>query len=205
MKVSSRTPVKVKRRSCIVWMMDPASERRGMGGLDGDSRKKEPIIDGNHVASSVKRSFSDENLVQDHDATVSQQKKKAKVDAEERTLKPDDQTLSPQANKSSVHSNSSAIQQKDGSVMRSISKISKKICSSLGCGRKSDHQKEWCPSSSASSSSCTIALGSSNSSRSSSDDGVTPKIYFYSRHTTWRLRNSSPNQHSPLIARRLRF
>jgi hypothetical protein len=200
MKISSRTPVKVKRRSFIVWMMD----HRASHG-PGDRGKDVARIHGKQVASSgAKRSFSKETVVRpEKDAASTQPVKKVKVAPEDRRTN-DGSSWRPHSSQSDARSNSAALQENDDFVNRSFSQ---KICTSFGCGGTGDHSQED-PSASSLSSFCdTVALDSSNSSSgaSSSEGMMTPKVHYYSRHTTWRLRNSSPNRHSPLIARQLRF
>ena len=176
--VSSCTPVKVKRGSYVGWMMD-----RSIEGAPESGRRIH--------SSSTKRSF-----VKDDPAAAAASQfimKKAKID-----------TANPNASTDSAKHSESVAAKDHGS---------KKFFKTFGCGSRSigspkerdEPASEDCFHGSSSTFCSQEESSSCCSNASDTSDDSRPKIYRYSRYTTLRLRASSPNQRSPLIARQLRF
>jgi hypothetical protein len=186
----SCTPVKVKRRSHVEWMMDFSINTNSSSLFDG----VDTILYHDTVNSCSKRP-SNLNIVTSGHGTGLPLAKKSKV-----TKENNDEHQKTQISTYPNHHDRSIETKKIAILDHSSS--SKPNAAAPIIPTRVDEQYWQNRTSSTTGSGCNSCL--TNSCCSSSTYG-SPIVHFYSRYTTARLRASTPNQRSPLCARRLRF
>jgi hypothetical protein len=186
----SCTPVKVKRRSHVEWMMDFSINTSSSSLFNS----VDTILYHDTVNSCSKRPSNLNSVTSGH-GTGLPLAKKSKV-----TKENNDEHQKTQISTHPNHHDSS-IETKKIAVLDHSSSSKPNVAAPI-IPTRVDEQYWQNHTSSTTDSGCNSCL--TNSCCSSSTYG-SPIVHFYSRYTTARLRASTPNQRSPLCARRLRF